>query len=73
MLVLNAGKNVVNTIAPIPFFFSRSSSNLQVKRTDIKFGMRLISGQIGIFAFELLTLECRRLSHRFIMETMLLR
>ena len=42
-------------------FFIRASSNLQVTRTFIKSWTSLISGQIGLFTFELLALERRKI------------
>ena len=43
-----------------PSVLTGFSSNLQVTRTDIKFGTSLNLGQIGIFTLELLALECHK-------------
>ena len=44
-------------ISLVPSFFFRTSLNLQVTRTGIKFRMSLIMGQIRLLALQLLVLE----------------
>ena len=51
---------VVNTLAPS--FLIGSSSFLQATRTLIKSGMGLKLGQIGLWTYELASLECLKKS-----------
>ena len=62
-LPLSTWNNVVNTIAPL--ILARSSSNLQVTRTDVKSQMSLISSQVQLFASEL---RVQIFSHSLMME-----